>query len=188
MMISRLLISSSWLVLIAYWALLAGRVKPGAGGKWQWPREIGVRLAILILVVLALRHLGANHIRPYVVNSNRIAGFVGSALCLCGVSVAVWARVRLGRNWGMPMAEKMHPQLVTRGPYAYIRHPIYAGILLAIFGSSVGQSILWAIPLFIAGPYFVYSARREERRMTEEFPLQYSEYKKRTRMLIPFIF
>ncbi len=87
----------------------------------------------------------------------------------------------------MPMAEKVSPELITGGPYAYIRHPIYAGILLAVLGSAIGQSVLWAIPLFIAGPYFVYSARREERWMAEQFPFEYSEYMKRTRMLIPFI-
>ena len=57
------------------------------------------------------------------------------------------------------MAEKAHPELVTHGPYASIRYLIYAGIMLAIFGSAIGQSALWAMPLLIVSPYFVYSAR-----------------------------
>jgi protein-S-isoprenylcysteine O-methyltransferase Ste14 len=187
MVICNLLIFASWLVLIAYWMLLGGRAKRSVGGQWRWPWEIGVRLAIFILVLFAVRVLGVHRIRHYAVNTNMIASFVGAALCACGVSFAVWARVSLGRNWGMPMAEKADPELVTAGPYAYVRHPIYMGILLAIFSSAIGQSVLWAIPLFIAGPYFVYSARREERQMAEQFPLQYPQYKKRTRMLIPFI-
>ena len=85
------------------------------------------------------------------------------------------------------MTEKADPELVTAGPYAHVRHPIYTGILLAMFGSGIGQSVLWALPLLIAGPYFVYSARREERQMAVQFPLQYPQYKRRTRMLIPFI-
>jgi protein-S-isoprenylcysteine O-methyltransferase Ste14 len=189
MAIYNLLILASWLTLIAYWVLLARSAKRSVTGKWHWPREIGLRLAILILVLFVLHVLRAHHIRPwrYVVNTNRIAGYFGAATCLCGVILAVSARVSLGRNWGMPMTEKAHPELVTGGPYAYTRHPIYAGFILAILGSAIGQTVLWAIPLFIVGPYFVYSARREERLMAEQFPLQYPGYRKRTKMLIPFI-
>jgi protein-S-isoprenylcysteine O-methyltransferase Ste14 len=178
-------------VLIIQWVLLAGRAKRNLRGKWQWPREIGLRLAILILVLLVLHGLAAHHqirtVRVYLVNTNLIAGFFGAALCASGVTLATWARVCLGRDWGMPMGAKVHPELVTDGPYATIRHPIYAGIILAILGSAIGQSVLWAIPLFIVGPYFVYSAGREERLMTEQFPREHPAYMKRTDMLMPFI-
>jgi protein-S-isoprenylcysteine O-methyltransferase Ste14 len=187
MVIYNLLIFASWLVLIACWMLLGVRAKRSVWDQWRWPWEIGVRLAIFILVLFAVHVLGVHRIRQYAANTNLIAGFVGAGLCVCGVTFAVWARVSLGRNWGIPMAEKADPELVTAGPYAHVRHPIYTGILLAIFGSAIGQSVLWALPLLIAGPYFVYSARQEERRMAEQFPLQYPPYKKRTRMLIPFI-
>lgn len=59
--------------------------------------------------------------------------------------------------------------------------------MLALAGSAIGQTILWAIPLLLLSPYFVYSARREEKRMAKQFPVQYPEYKKRTHMMIPFI-
>jgi protein-S-isoprenylcysteine O-methyltransferase Ste14 len=187
MALYRLLILASWLVLIVSWALLGGRAKPSVGGEWRWTREIGVRLIIFILVLLALQVLRAHDLQHYAVNTNLIAGFTGAGLCVCGVTLAVWARVCLGRNWGMPMAEKADPELVTSGPYASIRHPIYAGVILAILGSAIGQSVVWAIPLLFVSPYFVYSARREERRMAEQFPLQYPQYRKRTSMLIPFL-
>jgi protein-S-isoprenylcysteine O-methyltransferase Ste14 len=189
MAIYKLLIFASWLTFIAYWALLARSAKRSVRDKWWWPRELGLRLAIFILLLLALHVLRAHHIRlrHYLVNVNPIAGFFGAALCSCGVIFAVWARVCLGGNWGMPMTEKADPELVMSGPYAYVRHPIYAGIILAILGSAIGISVLWVIPLFIAGPYFVYGARREERLMAEQFPLQYPGYIKRTKMLIPFI-
>ena len=187
MVICNLLIFASWLVLIACWMCLGVRAKRSVRGQRRWPWEIGVRLAIFILVLFAVHALGVHRIRHYAVNTNLIAGFVGAVLCACGVIFAVWARVSLGRNWGIPMAEKADPELVTSGPYTYVRHPIYTGILLTIFGAAIGQSVLWAVPLLIAGPYFVYSARREERQMAAQFPLQYPQYKKRTRMLIPFI-
>jgi protein-S-isoprenylcysteine O-methyltransferase Ste14 len=187
MAIYNLIIMATWLALIAYWVGLASRAKRSVTATWRWPREIGLRLAILILVLLALRFLAAHHIRHYFVNTNLIAGYFGAGLCASGVILAVWARVCLGKNWGMPMAEKARPELVTDGPYAKIRHPIYLGIILAILGSAIGQSVVWAIPFLIVGPYFVYSARREEKLMAQQFPLQYSEYIKRTHMLIPFI-
>jgi len=175
------------MVLIIYWVLLAGRAKPSVSGRWKWPREIGLRLAVLVVVLLVLHLVRAHHMERYVVNTNRVLGFCGAALCGSGVILAIWARVCLGREWSLPMAGKAHPELVTNGPYATIRHPIYAGFILAVLGSTIGQTIFWAIPLCIACPYFVYSAHREERQMAEHLPLEYARYKERTYMLIPFI-
>jgi hypothetical protein len=53
--------------------------------------------------------------------------WTGVALCVLGFGLAISARWHLGRNWGMPMSRKEQPELVTSGPYAYIRHPIYIG-------------------------------------------------------------
>ena len=86
------------------------------------------------------------------------------------------------------MSRKENPQLVTSGPYEYVRHPIYAGFLLAMLGSTIGDNLFWAIALIVFGIYFVYSARREERLMVEEWPEQYPAYMKRTKMFLPFIF
>ena len=52
-------------------------------------------------------------------------------LVALGLGLAIWARAHIGRNWGLPMSRKAYPELVTSGPYAVIRHPIYVGILLA---------------------------------------------------------
>lgn len=87
----------------------------------------------------------------------------------------------------MPMSVKENPELVTSGPYAYIRHPIYTGFLLAMLGSAfvVGN---WEFVLFVIfGLYFSYSARTEEKLMTRTFPTQYPQYKQRTKTLIPFV-
>jgi protein-S-isoprenylcysteine O-methyltransferase Ste14 len=49
---------------------------------------------------------------------------LGLALFSAGLGFAIWARVRLGRNWGIPMTQKDEPELVTSGPYHLVRHPI----------------------------------------------------------------
>jgi protein-S-isoprenylcysteine O-methyltransferase Ste14 len=65
------------------------------------------------------------------------------------------------------------------------RHPIYTGLILAMLGSAIGVNVLWALPLVLAGAYFVYSARREESVMLQLFPEQYAAYMARTGMLAP---
>jgi protein-S-isoprenylcysteine O-methyltransferase Ste14 len=184
-------ISGLWLALIAYWAIAAGSANRSIGGARAWWREIGLSLGVLFLILLAWRisvfiHAWRN---PWLhaVNTSLLSGLVGSAFCALGVGLAIAARVRLGQNWGMPMSRKENPELVSTGPYALVRHPIYAGILLAMLGSTIGQSIFWLQPLILFGIYFIYSARREEKLLTEQFPEQYPAYMHKTKMLVPFL-
>ena len=102
--------------------------------------------------------------------------------------MAISARWYLGRNWGMPMSRKEHPELVTGGPYACKRRPIYTGLILAMLGSAIGITIIWALVLVPVGGYFIYSARREEALMLQQFPEQYAAYRARTGMLVPRLF
>jgi len=86
------------------------------------------------------------------------------------------------------MSVKENPDLITTGPYSYIRHPIYSGMALAMLGSVLASSVLWIVVLIIVGIYFVYGATREEALMLKQFPDTYPAYKRRTKMFIPFIF
>ncbi|MDE2493274.1 MAG: isoprenylcysteine carboxylmethyltransferase family protein [Alphaproteobacteria bacterium] len=184
------LIFALWLIFVAYWAVSAMGAKRTAGG-WAWRREIGLRLALALCVVVALRI-------PAVRSALREAWFAagetsppvnlaGVVLCAFGVGLAIVARTYLGRNWGMPMSRKENPELVTNGPYAVVRHPIYTGILLAMLGSAMGDGVFWLVPFVLGGAYFLYSARREEKLMIAQFPERYPAYKKRTKMLLPFV-
>jgi protein-S-isoprenylcysteine O-methyltransferase Ste14 len=143
-----------------------------------------------VLTLAALHVAGAGQVlratQAYQAHST-LLGAIGAALVLLGVALAIFARVYLGRNWGMPMSRKAEPELVTGGPYAYVRHPIYTGIILAMLGSAIGESIIWALPLVLFAPYFIYSARREEELMREQFPGQYPDYMQRTKMIVPFV-
>jgi len=85
------------------------------------------------------------------------------------------------------MTEKDEPELVTSGPYRLVRHPIYSGLLLAVLGTALATDIHWLIVFGIVGVYFVYSARVEERLLSSSFPTAYSNYKMKTKMLIPFV-
>jgi protein-S-isoprenylcysteine O-methyltransferase Ste14 len=85
------------------------------------------------------------------------------------------------------MSVKEDPELVTTGPYAYVRHPIYAGLWLAMLGSGIAQSVWWLVPVVFGGGYFFYSARKEEKVMLKRFPDEYRAYVKRTKMFVPFV-
>lgn len=84
--------------------------------------------------------------------------------------------------------ESRQGTLVTKGIYKYIRHPQYTGLLLL----SLGILIEWAtLPLIIFYPIMIIVylrlAKREENDMLAEFGEEYVQYKKRTKMFIPFI-
>lgn len=185
------LVAAFWLIFIVYWAYMAVGAKQNIDSRFWW-RDIGWRVGVIVLIVLALRlpifHHALRSLRAYAASPGIPRGVLGVGLCALGIGVAIWARFYLGRNWGMPMSRKADPELVTSGPYAYVRHPIYTGMLLAMLGSAICESALWWVPLVLFGLYFLYSAQREEKLMREQFPRQYPAYMERTKMLIPFLF
>jgi protein-S-isoprenylcysteine O-methyltransferase Ste14 len=168
----------TWAVFWVGWLLAAGTAK--ASTRNRRGRPIG---ALVIVAIVLVRTVGANSLIVH----NTALQAVGLVLFVGGLALAVWARIYLGRNWGMPMSERAEPELVTSGPYRFVRHPIYSGILLAILGSALATSLYWLVALVALGIYFVYSARVEEQTMTGSFPSQYPSYKAHTKMLIPFV-
>jgi protein-S-isoprenylcysteine O-methyltransferase Ste14 len=185
------LVFALWLALLAYWVLSATAVTRSTGCRWIWWREIAMRLGFFALVVLAVRIAVASGVLPnaglYAFNSSMILGLIGFVCALLGGGLAIAARACLGRNWGGPTTNEKDAELVTTGPYALVRHPLYSGLLFAILGSAIGQSVLWLLPLIVYGPYFIQGARREEKLLIDRFPDRYPAYMKRTKMLLPFV-
>ena len=87
----------------------------------------------------------------------------------------------------MPMSQRVEPELVTSGPYRFVRHPIYSGILLALLGTALATNLLGLILVVVLCGYFYYSATVEERNLTAIFPTAYPAYRVSTKMLIPFV-
>jgi protein-S-isoprenylcysteine O-methyltransferase Ste14 len=169
----------AWAAFWLYWLIAAATAKAGTHNPRSRPAA-----GLIIVVFVLLRLVRGND--SLTVHSLPVQ-IVGLVLLVAGLGLAVWARIYLGRNWGMPMTEKDEPELVTSGPYRFVRHPIYAGILLAILGSALATSLYWLIALVALGIYFVYSARVEEGLMSNSFPSAYPGYKAHTKMLIPFV-
>jgi protein-S-isoprenylcysteine O-methyltransferase Ste14 len=185
------LIAASWAILVGYWLICGAAAVRRIGTKWIWWREIALRLGFFAVVVLLVQIEVAARLLPtsalYVLNTNPLMGFAGFLLSALGVGLAIAARVSLGLGWVGPASSQDTDELITNGPYALVRHPLYGGLLLAMLGSAIGQSVLWALPLIVYGPGFVLSARREEELMIARFSEQYRSYMGRTKMFVPFL-
>ena len=173
-----------WAVFLVVWGISALQAKRTIGSFW---RGIFIRLALAAVVafILSQNIFQSIQIRNYF---NPTLGMIGDVLGVLGIGFAIWARVNLGRNWGMPRSIKENPELVTTGPYAYVRHPIYTGLILALLGTALVVGPAWLIICAAVTTHFIYSAIAEERIMLREFPESYPEYMQRSKMLIPFIF
>jgi protein-S-isoprenylcysteine O-methyltransferase Ste14 len=183
------IIIALWLLLVAWWVVAAFGAKRSIGRR-PWIMQVVVRIVILVVAVRAMREpevrQGLLHLWLTDTRSTPWA-IAGVAITAAGVGLALMSRIYLGRNWGVPGSRKENPELVTGGPYAAIRHPIYTGILLAMIGSAVGASIFWLAPFLVGAITFAVAARREERLMLEQFPATYPAYKSRTWMFVPLV-
>jgi protein-S-isoprenylcysteine O-methyltransferase Ste14 len=173
-----------WVLFWLTWLAAARTAKRATRSRMQ--QFVGLRIALFVIVILVSR-LGAfkGH---HTIESNPTLQGIGTGLFLIGLGLALWARVYLGRNWGTPMSEKVDAELVTTGPYRYIRNPIYSGLILAAIGTAVAVSWYWFVAAVFMGAYFIYSATVEVRTMERLFPNEYPAYKHSTKMLIPYIF
>jgi len=117
-----------------------------------------------------------------------MAGVVADLIAVAGLIVMLWARKTLGANWSSEVVLKQNHELIERGPYAYVRHPIYTGVILM----ALGTMILFArLSGFVAWVIFVFGfwlkAREEERLLAKHFPEAYPTYKARVKAVIPFV-
>jgi protein-S-isoprenylcysteine O-methyltransferase Ste14 len=178
-----------WLAFFIYWIVAAFTAKKTVRSPRQRVRIV-IRLIIAfgIFFFLRLRTPGGKPLKLINFEGHPGLEWLGLIVCIAGFALAIWARVYLGHNWGMPMSVKEKPELVTTGPYRFIRHPIYAGFLLASLGSVFTVGLIWIVPSCFFLAYFIYSSYQEDKLMASEFPQTYPVYKKRTKRLVPFIF
>jgi protein-S-isoprenylcysteine O-methyltransferase Ste14 len=154
----------------------------------------GTRLFHLGLVALGFSLLSGQWIKTgwlamRFVPEDRAIALTGLLLTIAGCAFAIWARVALGSNWSGRATVKDHHQLVTNGPYAVARHPIYTGLMLAVVGTALAdgawRGILAALVILLA---LMVKMSQEERLMMQTFPAAYPAYRQRVKALVPGIF
>ena len=184
MLTLNIIITLLWIVFVVYWFVSAIGVKENVKSG-SWAHFAGFRILAAVIVVILLQQGSSWKFVAYQFDFG--VRLTGAILCVLGIGIAIWARVYLGRNWsGTPSMKKDH-ELVTSGPYHSVRHPIYTGMILALFGSALAAGVIWFIMFLCFAAMFLYRIPIEERYMMQLFPDQYPAYKKRTKALVPFI-
>lgn len=115
--------------------------------------------------------------------------WAGLGLVVAGTAFSAWAAITLGRHFDIEVEFHAGHEVVRRGPYAIVRHPVYSGLALHLLGAclATGNLLLLAGTLFVAIPAFSHRASVEERLLRRELGPAYDEYARTVGMLVPFI-
>ena len=173
-----------WGAWLLFWFAFARgnkRTATPVGLRWRFNA-----LAASLVVLLGSRQCPEYFRHP--LRPPRAAwAYIGLALTAGGLGFTMWARRALGTNWSaMPGLKKDH-ELIERGPYRLVRHPIYTGLIAAAFATAAIRATPWALlgaALFSLG--FALKARVEERFLENELG-GYDAYRGRVRMIVPFL-
>ena len=123
-----------------------------------------------------------------IIPDNDAVRALAAILCVSGLGFCLWARAVLGRNWSGTVTVKENHELIVRGPYRIVRHPIYTGVLGMLMATAIEQrhvaGLIAVILVFIG--LWIKSAD-EEQVMTKQFPDEYPAYRKQVKRIIPFV-
>jgi protein-S-isoprenylcysteine O-methyltransferase Ste14 len=184
----RHLILWAWCAWALYWLISS------IGNKATRRREpLGSRLAHVLPLLIGGVLLGVRELPWAAALGMRLwprsfpVYCVGFVILIAGLGFAVWARMHLGRNWSGAVTVKQGHELIRTGPYGYVRHPIYTGILAGVIGTAICSGTLRALLGFvIIAAALTRKLRKEEEFMREVFPGQYQQYCAAVPALIPF--
>jgi|SRR5215469_2741029 len=180
---SGLLIALCFAVFILYVAIEAVRVRHGE--KRRFEVRFWLFAAFVVLVLLFPRWFAARS-GSVVWRQTMTTNILADLATVLGLILVIQSRRALGQSWSSEVVIQEKHELIETGPYAYIRHPLYSGLLLMLMGVALYYGRKAWIIVF-AGCFFVYfKSQMEERLLEKTFPA-YSEYKRRTKALIPLI-
>jgi len=176
-----------WGVVVVFWIVSALSVK-----RTRVREPLPHRLLYLTVLVVAVGLLNGSarviHWDRAFLPRTVATGILGDLLVLVGLLIAIWARATLGGNWSARVTLKEDHELIERGPYRTVRHPIYSGLLLMVLGTAVLVGRVGGFVALVMSFCGVWlKLRREEALLTKYLP-GYSEYMRRTRALVPFVF
>jgi protein-S-isoprenylcysteine O-methyltransferase Ste14 len=113
----------------------------------------------------------------------------GAVFAIVGVAFAIWSRQTLRNNWSGVVTITEGQQFIRSGPYGIVRHPIYAGMLLALLGTTLVASTVGSLlGLVLAILSLGQKAWFEEKFLMVEFGEQYARYRREVKFLIPFLY
>jgi protein-S-isoprenylcysteine O-methyltransferase Ste14 len=177
--------------IVAYitWHLLSSKKNRGASikkrGSWFLPLDVWY---LFVMIALSAASWINSMIPFHSVAPVIIFNVLGALVFLCGLVIVIWARRTLGQFWsyGGPVITAQH-KLVRKGPYQWVRHPIYAGQILWAVGFALWLTN-WVVFLTFFGlvtAFNYYRARREDALLADEFGDEYDRYQQEVPMLMP---
>jgi len=182
------LIIATWVAFCVFWMSNVWSVKATVE-RQSLAAMLPSRLLTLAGGVLLFWYAPPHPLEIRIVSHTLASGCIGLLLCILGLGLAIWSRRTLGGNWSSLVALKQGHELVERGPYGLVRHPIYSAVLLMGLGTAVsfGRVGCW-IGLLLLSWGFWLKLRQEERLLSRHFPGAYPAYMRRVKALVPWVF
>lgn len=180
----------AWFIFGTYW-LISGlktriNVKTGQKTHTTTIRFVQLTGSAIAFTLIFWR----NNFLAYVILPRTIFAIsAGLILLVLSLSFAIWARVILGANWSAAIQSVESQKLINYGPYKYIRHPMYTGVIGGICGTMLIQGTLaGVIALILITFCYVLKINAEEKFLQKFFGQRYAQYQARTWRLIPFVY
>jgi protein-S-isoprenylcysteine O-methyltransferase Ste14 len=180
-----------WLVSWISAALWSARVeKRRRAMDWDvWAYRLAILIGALLLWHSAPRLFHETFHETRLWHVGYVGAYTLAGLTLAGILFAWWARIYLGPLWSGTITLKQNHRVVDTGPYAWVRHPIYSGLIVALAATAAAQATVGGCAgaaLIAIG--FWLKARAEERFLCAELGAEaYSTYRRRVPMLVPFL-
>jgi protein-S-isoprenylcysteine O-methyltransferase Ste14 len=176
----------AWTIWMVWWLAMAFFSKSTKRRESAMQRIEHLLPAMLgFALIFRAGFLGAWLARP-IIAGNPVVLLLCVIVTVLGLLFSVWARLILGSNWSGMVTIKANHQLIRRGPYRWIRHPIYTGMLAALLATAVIQGLLSGMIGFGLVLLALYrKARREESFLSQEFGEGFLEHRQHTGMFLP---
>ncbi len=185
----RDLVPGLWIAWLLYWRISAAAVKPAQRRESPASRAAHIAPMLIAAILLGVKPIpGRGVLFERFLPASHGGYWAGTLLLALGLAFSVWARVYIGRNWSATVTVKEGHELIRRGPYALVRHPIYTGLLLGFIGTAIVRGEwrgVLAVLIVVAALW--RKLRLEECWMSETFGDEYRRYREYTAALIPFL-
>ncbi|HVH87937.1 MAG TPA: isoprenylcysteine carboxylmethyltransferase family protein [Terriglobales bacterium] len=176
----------AWYVFLIVWGIAALKRKPDKAAEPLAARLLYGAYFAFGFALLFSHSVPFNRLYGRFMPRSHWGELAGVVITYLGVALAVWARFVLADNWSGRITVKVGHELMCSGPYAYVRHPIYSGILLSVIGTAL-QIGEWRglVAIAMVTVAFAMKGKREEAYMTTEFGQGYIYYRRSTGFLVP---
>ncbi len=177
-----------WIAFIVYWRIKAADTKTSQRLEPKAGPILRAFTFLIVIVLLSIPRIPLPWLYYQLWAAGLYSFWIGAAVTISGLLLAVWARRHLGRNWSNAVTIKQGHQLITTGPYALVRHPIYTGILTGFLGTAIALSqVRGVIGLVLIFVVLWAKLRKEEEWMRSQFGETYATYVHQTAALVPYI-